>query len=96
MKKLRRFNNFLGRQFKHTNHSLSRISIQPVKRFFIRVILLTLRHELELKSIKLLQTPHSLGFNDTIYHEGNISRLHEFISFLYLDLYVLGDDALIC
>ena len=33
-----------------------------------------LRDELELKWIKLLQTPHPLGFND-IYHEGNISRL---------------------
>ena len=27
-----------------------------------------LRHELELKWIKLLQTPHPLGFNDNIYH----------------------------
>ena len=25
--------------------------------------------------MKLLQTPHPLGFNDNIYHEGNISRL---------------------
>ena len=33
-----------------------------------------LRHELELKWIKLLQTPYLLGFNDNIYHEGNISR----------------------
>ena len=37
-----------------------------------------LRHELELKWIKLLQTPHPLGFNDNIYHEGNISRLPDF------------------
>ena len=34
-----------------------------------------LRHELELKWMKLLQTPHPLGFNVNIYHEGNISRL---------------------
>ena len=34
-----------------------------------------LRHELELKWIKLLQTTHPLGLNDNIYHEGNISRL---------------------
>ena len=27
---------------------------------------------------KLLQTPHPLGFNDNIYHEGNISRLPDF------------------
>ena len=37
-----------------------------------------LRHEFELKWIKLLQTPHPLGFNDNIYHEGNISRLPDF------------------
>ena len=28
--------------------------------------------------MKLLQTPHPLGFNDNIYHEGNISRLPDF------------------
>ena len=37
-----------------------------------------LRHELELKWIKLLQTPHPLGLNDNIYHEINISRLPDF------------------
>ena len=29
-------------------------------------------HELELKWIKLLQTPHPLGLNENINHEGNI------------------------
>ena len=29
-----------------------------------------LRHELELKWIKCLQTPFPVGFNDNIYHEG--------------------------
>ena len=33
------------------------------------------RHETELKWIKLLQTPFPLGFNDNIYHEGNISKI---------------------
>ena len=33
------------------------------------------RHETELKLIKLLQTPFPLGFNDNIYHEGNISKM---------------------
>ena len=33
-----------------------------------------LRHELELKWIELLQTPHPLEFNHNIYHEGDISR----------------------
>ena len=32
-----------------------------------------LRHELELKWIELLQTPHPLEFNHNIYHEGDIS-----------------------
>ena len=33
-----------------------------------------LRNKLELKWIKLLQTPHPFGFNDDIDHEGKISR----------------------
>ena len=37
-----------------------------------------LRHGLDLKWIKLLQTPHPLSFNDNIYHDGNISRLPDF------------------
>ena len=45
-----------------------------------------LRHELELKWIKLLQTPHPLGFNDNIYHKGNISRLPDFDVFSLLDI----------
>ena len=39
-----------------------------------------------LKWIKLLQTPHPLGFNDNIYHEGNISRLPDFDVFSLLDI----------
>ena len=35
----------------------------------------------------MLQTPHPLGFNDNIYHEGNISRLPEFdVFFSLLDI----------
>ena len=40
-----------------------------------------LRHELELKWIKRLQTPFPLGFNDNIYHEGNISKMPDFDAF---------------
>ena len=40
-------------------------------------------HELELKWIKLLQTPHPLGFNDNIYHEVNFSSLPKFDFFLF-------------
>ena len=36
--------------------------------------------------IKLIQTPHPLGFNDNIYHEGNISRLPEVDVFSLLDI----------
>ena len=36
------------------------------------------RHETELKWIKFLQSPFPLGFNDNIYHEGNISKMPDF------------------
>ena len=36
------------------------------------------RHKTELKWRKLLQTPFPLGFNDNIYHEGNISKMPDF------------------
>ena len=34
--------------------------------------------ETELKWIKLLQSASPLGFNDNIYHEGNISKMPDF------------------
>ena len=43
------------------------------------------RHETELKRIKLLQTPYSLGFNDNIYHEGNLSKMPDFDVFSLLE-----------
>ena len=45
-----------------------------------------LRHEIELKWIKLLQTPFPLGFNDNIYHEGNIFKMPDFDVFFLLDI----------
>ena len=36
------------------------------------------RFETEFKWIKLLQTASLLGFNDNIYHEGNISEILDF------------------
>ena len=45
-----------------------------------------LRHELELKWIKRLQTPFPFGFNDNIYHEGNISKMPDFDVFPRLDI----------
>ena len=44
-----------------------------------------LRHELELKWIQLLQTPHPLSFNNISYHDSNILDyriLMAFFSFL--------------
>ena len=43
------------------------------------------RHKTELKWIKSLQTPFPLGFNDNIYHEGNISKMPEFDIFSLLE-----------
>ena len=88
-KKPRKIENFLYRHFKRTNHSTSSISIQPVEKITYgdnstKRYRNVLRHELELKWIKLLQTPHPLGFNDNIYHEGNISRLPDFDVFFSL------------
>ena len=44
------------------------------------------RHETELKWIKLLQTPFPLGFNDNIYHEGNISKMPDFDVFSLVEI----------
>ena len=41
---------------------------------------------LEPKWIKRLQAPFSLGFNDNIYHEGNISKMPDFDVFSLLDV----------
>ena len=43
------------------------------------------RHETELKWIKPLQTPYPLGFNDNIYHEGNLSKMPDFDVFSLLE-----------
>ena len=88
-KKPRKIDLFLYRHFKQTNHSTSSISIQPVEKITscensTEIYRNILRHELELKWIKLLQNSHPLGFNDNIYHEGNISRLPDFDVFLSL------------
>ena len=43
------------------------------------------RFETELKWIRLLQSASPLGFNDNIYHEGNISKMPEFDVFSLLE-----------
>ena len=82
---------FLYRHFKQTDHSTGSISIQPVEKITYdnsssKRYRNILRNELELKWIKLLQTPNPLGFNDNIYHEGNIFRLPDFDVFSPLDI----------
>ena len=83
-KKLRKIDNFFYRHFKQTNHSTSSISIQPVEKTICgdnstKRYRNILRHELELKWIKLLVLM-------IIYHEGNISRLPDFDVFSLLDI----------
>ena len=90
-KKPRKIDNLLYRHFKQTNHSTCSISIQPVEKITYgdnstKRYRNILRHKIELKWIKLLQKPHPLGFNDNIYHEGNISRLPDFDVFSLLDI----------
>lgn len=90
MKKPKQFDTFLYQHFKRTGHSPNDISVQPVEKLTysenssarFKVIK---RHETELKWIKFLQTPYPLGFNDNIYHEGNISKMPDFDVFSLLD-----------
>ena len=92
MKKPHKSEHFPFRHYKQTNHCPNNISIQPVEKIVYdgnstqrcRNIL---RHEVELTWIKLLQTPHPLGFNDNIHHEGNIYRLPDFYVFTLLDIH---------
>ena len=83
MKKPKKFDTFLYRHFKNNGHSPSKIVIQPVEKIIYDPNSSTRlknikRHETELKWIKFLQSPFPLGFNDNIYHEGNISKMPDF------------------
>ena len=74
---------FLYQHFKRTGHSPNDVIVQPVEKISydenstVRFKNIK-RFETELKWIKLLQTPFPLGFNDTIYHEDNISKMPDF------------------
>ena len=77
MKKPKKIDTFLYRHFKNNGHPPSKIVIQPVEKNIYDPNSSTRlknikRHETELKWIKFLQSPFPLGFNDNIYHEGNI------------------------
>ena len=83
MNKPKNFDTFLYHHFKNNGHSPSKIVIQPVEKIIYDPNSSTRlknikRHETELKRIKFLQSPFPLGFNDNIYHEGNISKRPDF------------------
>ena len=83
---------FLYQHFRSTGHSWSssKVLVQPVEKIIHKTISTERlknisRHELELKWIKRLETPFPLGFNDNIYHQGNISKMPNFDAFSLLD-----------
>ena len=80
MKKPKPMDTFLYQHFKLTGHSPDDTLVQPVEKLTYDKNSSSRfkRHEPELKWIKLLQTPFPLGFNDNIYHEGNISKMPDF------------------
>ena len=87
MKRPKPIDTFLYQHFKVTGHSPNDVLVQPVEKLTydnnsssrIKIIK---RHETELKWIKILQTPFSLGFNYNIYHEDNIFKTPDFEVFL--------------
>ena len=88
IKKAKTIDTFLYQHFRSTGHSCSssKVLVQPVDKSIHRSnsterLKNILRHELELKWIKRLQTPFPLGSNDNIYHEGNISKMPDFRCF---------------
>ena len=91
MKKLKPIDTFLCQHFKLTDHFPNDVLVQPVEKLTYDKnsslrFKITKRHETELKWIKLLQTPFPLGFNDNIYHEGNISKMPDFDVFSLLEI----------
>ena len=90
MKKPKPIDTFLYQHFKRTGHSPNDVLVQPVEKLTydknsssrFKIIK---RHETELKWIKLLQN-FPLGFNDNIYHEGNISKMPDFDVFSLLEI----------
>ena len=92
IKQAKKIDTFLYQHFWSTGHSRSssKVLVQPVEKIIhksnsterLRNIL---RHELELKLSKRLQTPFPLGFND-IYHGGNSPKMPDFDAFSILDI----------
>ena len=101
MKKPKKFDTFLYRHFKNNGYSPSKIVIQPVEKIIYDPNSSTRlknikRHETELKWIKFLQSPFPLGFNDNIYHEGNISKMPDFdVFFLFWNVKNVKVDLMV-
>ena len=90
MNKPKKIDNFLYRHFKRKGHTPAKILVQPVEKITYDAnstsrFKIIKRHETELKWIKFLQTPYPLGFNDNIYHEGNLSKMPDFDVFSLLE-----------
>ena len=76
--------------FKRKCHTPANILVPPVEKITYDAnstsrFKIIKRHETELKWIKLLQTPYPPGFNDNIYHEGNLSKMPDFDVFSLLE-----------
>ena len=74
--------------------------VQPIEKIIYKpdsseIFKNILRHEIELNWTNLLQTPFLLGFNDNIYHEGNISKMPDFDVFSLLDIKNVRDDRMV-
>ena len=83
IKKPKKIDTFLYQHFKRNGHSPNNVLVQPVENitydeYSIVKFNAIKRLETELKWIKLLQSASPLGVNDTIYHEGNISKMPDF------------------
>ena len=90
MKKPKRFDTFHYRHLISNGHSASKIVIQQVKKIIYDPNSSTRlknikRHDTELKWIKFLHATFPLGFNDSIYHKGNISKMPDFEFFSVLE-----------
>ena len=79
IKKPKKIDTFLYQHFKRTVHSPCNVLVQPAEKLSYTVRFNTIKmFETELKWKKLLQSASPLGFNDNIYHEGNISKIPDF------------------
>ena len=51
--------------------------------------------KLNLNGLKILQSPFPLGFNDNIYHEGNIFKMPDFDVYLFWNVKNVKVDLMV-